>query len=305
MLVGRETQQGTEVGGLLPINLTLLFVLKTINCVTLFITTMNLNFLKRNFFFVLFLGLMASTVVSCGSDNEIASVCMTDKAPVYSKPSKKEGTLLSAVSLGEKLTFLDEKEEDEKGKKYLKVKLVDGNEGWILADYVVVKAMPGVIYEKMNIYSRPDLASITKKTLDEMDIIAIVTRKDDWIEIIAKRTTGKGTEKGWIKDKGYSEGTTDLAAAVFITRAMGITQPDERLTELKAVMDNDNLSGSSFHHILLSEIRKIDPTAYPSEEEYMEELQAKAAQEAEAAQAAAEQVATPDTAKVINEQAPQ
>ncbi len=224
---------------------------------------MNLNFLQRNLFFVILFGLLTSTIHSCGSDAEIAAVCMTDKAPVYSKPSKKEGKLLSSVSLGERLLFLDDKEEDEKGKKYLKVKLLDGNEGWILPEHIVLNAGPGVIYEKTNIYSRPDLASITKKTLDEMDIIAIVSRKDDWIEIVAKRTTGKGTEKGWIKDKGYSEGTTDLAAAVFITRAMRITQTDERLTELKAVMDNDNLSGSSFHHILLAEIRKIDPTAYP------------------------------------------
>lgn len=240
---------------------------------------MNLNFLQRNFIFIILLGLITSTVVSCGSDNEIAAVCMSDKAPVYSKPSKKEGKLLSSVSLGERLLFLDDKEEDEKGKKYLKVRLLDGNEGWILPEHVVLKAGPGVIYEKTNIYSRPDLASITKKTLDEMDIIAILSRRDDWIEIVAKRTTGKGTEKGWIKDKGYSEGTTDLAAAVFIRRAMLITEPAERLTELKAVMDNDNLSGSSFHHILLSEIRKLDPTAYPD----MQEEQGEEATEAEAA----------------------
>ncbi|MFA9213996.1 MAG: SH3 domain-containing protein [Candidatus Methylacidiphilales bacterium] len=220
--------------------------------------------LKSKFIFIAIFFSIFIISTSCGSDKEIPSVCISDKAPVLDKPSKKEGKILSTVSLGEKLMFLDDKEE-EKGKQFLKVKLLDGNEGWIMADYVAVEARPAVIIEKSDIYSRPDLSTITKKTFNEMDVIAIISKKDDWIEVAGKRGKAKGIEKGWIKDKGYSEGTTDIAAAIFINRALAITKSADRLTELKSIMENSNLSGSSFQYIVINEIRKIDPSAYPED----------------------------------------
>ncbi len=225
---------------------------------------MNLNFITKSIFLFLAIGFISTVFVSCGSDKEILSVCIYDKAPVLDKPSKKEGKVLSSVSLGEKLMFLDDKEE-EKGKQYLKVKLLDGKEGWIMADYVAIESRPAVIIEKSDIYSRPDLSTISKKSFNEMDIIAIISKKDDWIEVEGKRGKAKGIEKGWIKDKGYSEGTTDIAAAIFINRALAITKTSDRLAELKSIMENSNISGSTFQYIVINEIRKIDPSAYPEE----------------------------------------
>jgi hypothetical protein len=135
---------------------------------------MNIKLTKKTVFLFLAISFISIVFVSCGSDKEIPSVCISDKAPILDKPSKKEGKLLSSVSLGEKLMFLDDKEE-EKGKQYLKVKLLDGNEGWIMADYVAVNARPAVILEKSDIYSRPDLSTISKKSFNEMDILAIIS----------------------------------------------------------------------------------------------------------------------------------
>lgn len=204
--------------------------------------------------------------MSCGSDSEIPAVCMSDKANVLSKPSKKEGKVISSISLGEKLMFLDDKEEDEKGKTYIKVKLLDGNEGWILSDLVAINAKPAVILEKVDIYSRPDLSSLSKKSFEEMDIIAISSKKDDWLEVVGKRNKAKNLEKAWIKDKGYSEGTTDIAVAVLINRVLQKNNKTEKLAELNAIINNENFEGTTFRYVLINEIRKLDPNAFPETE---------------------------------------
>lgn len=212
---------------------------------------------------------------SCGSDTEIPSVCMTDKATVLSKPSKKDGKVISTISLGEKLMFLDDKEDDEKGKTFLKVKLLDGSVGWILNDLVALNARPAVIIEKSDIYSRPDLSALSKKSFEEMDIISIISKKDDWLEIIGKRNKAKTQEKVWIKDKGYSEGTTDIAVAVLINRALQKNNKTEKLAELNAIINNENFDGTTFRYVLIDEIRKLDPNAFPESdldgEEFHEE----------------------------------
>lgn len=210
---------------------------------------------------------------SCGSDEEIASVCIYDNASVISEPSKKDGKFISNISLGEKVYFLSENEVDEnnKNKKYIFIKMLDGKEGWIQAEFVSINAKPAVIIEKTDLYARPDLSTISKKSYEPMDIIAIASRKDDWLETIGK----KAAVKGWIKDKGYSESTTDIATALLVKRALAKSKQSERLAELLNIYNNSNLSGSSFEEMIITECRKIDPKAFPDddhEEEVIDEV---------------------------------
>lgn len=234
---------------------------------------MILNYLKpklKLLSIILLLGIMLN---SCGSDEEIASVCIYDNASVISEPSKKDGKFISNISLGEKVYFLGENEVDEnnKNKKYIFIKMLDGKEGWIQAEFVTINAKPAVIIEKTDLYARPDLSTISKKSYEPMDIIAIASRKDDWLETIGK----KAAVKGWIKDKGYSESTTDIATALLVKRALAKSKQSERLAELINIYNNSNLSGSSFEEMIITECRKIDPKAFPDddhEEEVIDEV---------------------------------
>lgn len=224
----------------------------------------NLTSIKHNVLFIFSFTLLL--ISACGSDKEIPSVCIFDKAPLIDKPSKKEGKFLFSVSLGEKVLYLDETDEDEKGKKFYKVKLLDGSEGWLQADFVTLNARPALVITKSDIYSRPDLSTITKKSFDLLDIIAISSAKDDWLEVTGKRKNGKWMEKGWIKNSGYSESTTDIAVALLMNRALAKPKKTDKLAELNAIVANTTLSGSSIEYKLIEEIRKLDPTAFPEYE---------------------------------------
>lgn len=218
-------------------------------------------FLKNYVFYFALLAIFLTS--TCGSDKEIPSVCIFDKAPLLNEPSRKEGKILFSVSLGEKVMYLDKTEEDEKGKKYCKVKLLDGSEGWLQNDFVVLNARPALVLQPLDIYSRPDLSTITKKSFDLLDIIAISTAKDDWIEVTGKRKNLKSLDKGWIKNTGFSESTTDIAVALLMNRALSKPKKSDKLAELNSIVSNTTLSGSSIEYKLIEEIRKLDPTAFP------------------------------------------
>jgi len=222
---------------------------------------MILNNLKPKFKFLSVLFLLSIMINSCGSKEEVASVCIYDNASVISEPSKKDGKFISNISLGEKVFFLGENEVDEnnKNKKYVFIKMLDGKEGWIQAEFVAINAKPAVMIEKTDLYARPDLSTISKKRYEPMDIIAISSKKDDWLETIGKRAA----VKGWIKDKGYSESTTDIATALLVKRALAKSKSSERLTDLLNIYNNSNLAGSSFEEIIIIACRKIDPKAFP------------------------------------------
>ena len=205
------------------------------------------------------------SLISCGSAEDEKAVCVFDKASVYDKPSKKEGKWISSVSLGEKVKFLDDKvdNDDKKKRNYYKVELLDGKEGWIQSDFVALNSVPAVATEKIEIYNRPDLSTITKKIFEPLDIIALGERKEGWVEVTGKRQKGKWIDKGWIKEKGYSEKDRDIAAALFINRAITKPKKEQVVEELRKIQENSDLSGSAFEERIEEIITKLSGNTVP------------------------------------------
>jgi hypothetical protein len=181
-----------------------------------------------------------------------SAVCIWDKASLVDQPAKG-GKWLSSISLGEKLDYLDESEEDISGSKkhtYLKVKLLDGKEGWVRSDFVSIGANVAVIFNKVDIYQRPDLSTITKNSFEPRDIVAIKSTQDDWLEVTGKRKGGKWIETGWIKNKGVSFDAKDIAVGLYISRALAQNDQTLILQELNKIRDNADLGGSAFDYDL-------------------------------------------------------
>lgn len=224
----------------------------------------------KNFFKSLQTSVLVFSLVciyACGSKDKGMAVCVFDKAPLVDAPSRKESKWLSSIALGEKVEFLGSKEKESsegKDREYFKVKLVDGKEGWVQADFIALQSIPAVAVEKLEVYSRPDLSSITKKTYEPMDVVALGEVKGDWIAIIGKRKNGKWIESGWIKNNGYSNKENDIATAIFIKRALSNSKKSDVIADLKAILENSDLQGSAFEPKINEMLAKLETPAASS-----------------------------------------
>lgn len=225
----------------------------------------------------LFFTFLVTVLVSaCGNKdgkNPVAdmstAVCIWDKASLVEKP-EKGGKWLSAINMGEKLSYLDETRENTDGNKkhtYYKVKLLDGKEGWVRSDFVALGANVAAVFNKADIYDRPDLSAITKKTFETRDILAIKTVQGDWAEVTGKRRDGKWIETGWIKYKGVTTNEKDIAVALYMNRALAKTTKQSQLDELLIIAENEDLQGSSFDYDLETLIERLQNDLSPQEEE--------------------------------------
>lgn len=186
------------------------------------------------------------------SDANSLAVCIWDKTALKAEPTA-QGKWIASISIGEKAEYLDETKEDNSGKKaviYCKIKLQDGTEGWAQTDYVIINSKAATLLNNADVYSRPDLLTKTDKSFSKMDIVAIKSEQNNFIEIVGKRKDGKWIETGWIKPENATTKDVDIAVAKFASVAMVITDELKRKEEIKKIIENPDLAGSSFIEFL-------------------------------------------------------
>lgn len=195
----------------------------------------------------------ASSTDATSSDGSTSSealytICIWDKASVKETPEEK-GKWLTSINLGEKVTSLDESQVDDasaKKREYIKIKLMDGKEGWVQKDFFVINAKAAALTSETDLYSRPDLLAKSNKTFKRMDVVAVSEEKDDWLKITGKRKEGTWIDEGYIKVKNVSYSDQDVAFAVFYKKALAITDPKKQIEELTKLVNNSDLSASQF-----------------------------------------------------------
>ena len=156
-----------------------------------------------------------STAVLEEGITPVAAVCVWDNLSVRAIPSDK-GKWLTSLSLGESITLLNETVVDSTSERtYTKVQLTDGNEGWSLADFIVADGEAATFIQDADVYSRPDLLTKTNKQYSRMDIVAIKSTQDGWLEVVGKRKDGRYIETNWVKSDNLSTEDVDIAVAKF------------------------------------------------------------------------------------------
>ena len=90
-----------------------------------------------------------------------------------------------------------------------------------------------------------------------MDIVAVKSTKDGFIEVVGKRKDGKWLESGWLKEKSVTYSDIDVAVAKFARKALEISDVQKRNEALKELVNNSDFSSSSFISSLLPQEQEV------------------------------------------------
>lgn len=189
-----------------------------------------------------------SAPVSDSGDSTVTAVCVWDNISLKETPDES-GKWICAISIGETVTYMDDTKEvasDKKTVTYVKVKLKDGKEGWAQSDFVILNSKPAAVVDNAEIYSRPDLLNKTGKSFSKMDIIAVKSEKEGFIEVVGKRKDGKWVESGWIKPKAITYDEVDIAVAKFAAKALEITDSKKKEEAINEIVNNADFKNSVF-----------------------------------------------------------
>ncbi len=177
-------------------------------------------------------------------ETRIPSVCVWDRGSLRAEPGKK-GKYISAINLGEKLTYLgkSEKIEAEKNQEYFYVELSDSSRGWVSEWIIAINAVPYVATKVTPVYKRPDLSTlITSKTFNDKDLVAVYKKEGAWLKVIGE----KKKIKGWIQDGYVTNNDVDLAVGLLASKALAIKDKTKRIKAIKAIVDNPAMKESIF-----------------------------------------------------------
>lgn len=211
------------------------------------------------------------------TSNSGTIVCIWENTPLRETPDNS-GKWIASISLGEKSEYLKEEKEvanGDKSIKFFKIKLQDGKEGWVQADFVVLNGQPAAIINDAEMYSRPDLLTKTGKAFSKMDIIGLKTEQNGFVEVVGKRKNGKWIESGWIKPTNLSTSDIDIAVSKYAGKALAINDIDEQQKAINEIINNSDFAGSIF----IDELKKLlipetpaEPEAIIEEAEVVEEI---------------------------------
>jgi len=187
---------------------------------------------------------------------EIPSVCIYDITPVKMEPAQK-GRWISSLELGEKVIWLNEEKADvnDSNKKYLKIRLSDGKEGWVPENTLAIDSRPAVVIRKCAIYLRPDLVTITNKEYAPMEFVAVSKLENEWCEAKGR----EGEKRGWIKSETISLKDNDIAVALMADKAFKETSKDKKKEKLEAIISNPLFADALFIDTLKYQLSKIPP----------------------------------------------
>lgn len=178
------------------------------------------------------------------------AVCLWPSAISIREEADPKAKYITSVSLGEKIFYMGD--DQTVGKHtFSKVKLTDGQEGWARKDFFGIDAKAVAVSSEATIYKRPDLLSKTDKTFDPMDVVAVLSTKDDWLEVKGKR--GSWFTEGWIKKSNITEDEMDLVVAVYYTKA-SMKEGNKKREALQEIVDNSDFASSSFINTINDEL---------------------------------------------------
>ncbi len=205
----------------------------------------------------------SNEVASEDQKNEQQTVVALWNASIKEE-GKQSGKWKASYKYGETLTLLGE-ESVEGNRTFIKVRTVEGKEGWT-NDYLVAKdAKYAVITKNVIIYTKPTPIGVSKDKLKAGDFVAIYNEDmNGYHEFHGKEKK----IKGWIK-KGYSFDETDIEVAHFRQHILNETDEERKQLLLQELEDNSDYQSSPFYSLILEENEPKNDDAEPLPEEIL------------------------------------
>ncbi len=180
-----------------------------------------------------------------------------------------DGKWVASIAFGEELTLLNETETDAKTSKvYEKVKLLDGKEGWVRADFIAKDAALAAVTADAQIYKRPGISNISDDMVLAGTVVVVKGHKDEFSEFIARNDAANKRKEGWLLgEKSLTTDETDVSAALLYSKAMNEKVPAKRQEKLKQVVAN--YPNSVFAKTAQNALDAADASADLAEDELM------------------------------------
>ncbi len=191
---------------------------------------------------------------------ETQAICLWGKVGLRSGPGMKDVKYMTTIYFGEKLTPTGKEEliEDEE-RTYVEVSLSDGKVGWV-NNYLL--ANPGelaAVTSTLQLYKRPDLATLKGSTFETGEVLALGAEKDGWREVFGYEKK----KEGWIQaDAGVTTDEKDVTVAVLYQRAIKEENSSKKKEQLSAIAANKALAVSNFMSLVneaLAEPEEVAP----------------------------------------------
>lgn len=219
---------------------------------------------------LLFVFLFTPILISCGDssqekDSDLDSepsdqqsipelaYCLWDGISLRQEPNAN-AKYLTAVSMGEKLKYLDSVAIDKNSEKkyeYCQVELSDGSKGWVRSEFIVRNASLGAITNETQIYSRPDLLTDTKKSFKKMDLVAIYENQNGFSKVKGIIHGGSWYTEGWIKNENINKKEANIIVSKLFYKAISSKTNKERYEQIDNILNNvSSIEESIFYHDL-------------------------------------------------------
>ena len=155
---------------------------------------------------------------------------------------------LGTLRRGETVAWLEEtasgKDTGGNEREYYKIRDAEGTLGWALADRLVPNGRAAAVVEKTAAYERKSLISKTGQTYQPMDILAVVSEENDWVQVVHSDKD----QMRWIKPGSLTFAELDIAVAALAYTAVSEQDDRQRLAKLETLLDEvagDSVLGGS------------------------------------------------------------
>ncbi len=175
------------------------------------------------------------------NDTLPTAICLWEKVGLREEPGRNKNIkYITPILLGETVFMLGETQKVvTEDRTYIKVRLSDGQEGWVYRYLFGIDAKLVAISKATSIYRRPDPMMLKTDKFEEGEIVALIDEQGEWVKVLGWQKK----KVGWIKkESNLTENLEDVKVAVLYQRAVHERELEKKVDLLKTILENTSIN---------------------------------------------------------------